>query len=92
MEIFNQSDMCDVVAAGQWHVPGTPEQLGADVVVPRPRPLRASLHDTRHKDQQEVSQLLRTHHRTGEKSVMWRSLCVLMWHLFNAYITFKAVV
>ena len=76
MEIFNQSDVCAAVAAGQWHIPGALKQLGADVVVLGPRPLRASLHDTRHKDQQEVSQLLRTHHRTGEKSGMWRSLCL----------------
>ena len=75
MEIFNQSDVFDAVAAGQWHIPGALEQLGADAVVPGPRALRAPLHDTRHQDQQEVPQLLRTHHRTGERSGLCLCLC-----------------
>ncbi len=59
-----------VAAAGQRRVPGSPGQLGAGGVVYGARGLPAALHDARHRDQQEVPQLLRAHHRAGARHVI----------------------
>ena len=61
------NDMVAAAAARCQQLCRSPWQLGAGLVVPYTRRLPHALCDTRHKHQQEISQLLSPDHRTGNR-------------------------
>ena len=65
-DILIQFSLCFVAPTWLGCVPGPPGELGVGGVLYGYRDIHAALHDARHQDQQEISQLLRTYHWTGD--------------------------
>ena len=69
----------------------SPWQLGASVMVPYTGRLPDAFCDSGHKHQQEVPQLLSTHHRTGYHNLLQEWYWLLSWYL-NIFEAVKCVI